>query len=115
MDSSFTHRPFSFARFASTATTALLLLAICCAGLEVFAQERAPAAHVPASWTKDGVDLAKLFAAVVDTVDKKFFDTAVLKKLDWRGRADAVRGSVVAAPTIEDAVGQINALLAELK
>src|SRR5262249_10146131 len=46
---------------------------------------------------------------------KNFVDVELLRKVDWRTRANAVRPSVLSAPTIEDAVRRMNALLAELK
>lgn len=61
------------------------------------------------------VDRVKLFDAVVEKVEQKFFDVKRLKEIDWRARAEAVRPAVLAAPTTDDAVRQINALLAELK
>jgi carboxyl-terminal processing protease len=61
------------------------------------------------------LDRAKLFDSVVETVERKFFDQKLLKQIDWRARADAVRPAVLAAPTTDDAVRQINALLAEFK
>jgi carboxyl-terminal processing protease len=61
------------------------------------------------------VDRAKLFEAVVETIDRGFADPELLKTLDWLGRARAVRSSVLAAPTTEDAVARINDLIAELK
>jgi carboxyl-terminal processing protease len=102
------------APMACAFATAVLAVSFC-AHSAWSAEERPAAAHAEARWDKQGIDLAKLFDAVVDTVDKKFFDEALLKQLDWRGRANAVRPSVVAAATPEDAVRQINALLAELK
>jgi len=61
------------------------------------------------------LDRAKLFDAVVEKIEQKFFDVKRLKETDWRARAQAARPSVLAAPTTDDAVRQINALLAELK
>ena len=60
------------------------------------------------------VDLAKLFDTVVDTVNKSFFDQAALNQGHWRERAQAIRPSVLESRTIDDAVRQINQLLAEL-
>lgn len=61
------------------------------------------------------VDRARLFDAVVDGIEKNFFNEDRLKEIDWRARAAAARREVVDAPTAEDAVRRINALLAELK
>jgi carboxyl-terminal processing protease len=83
-----------------------------CAGCPATASAEQP--PVRAGWDKQDIDLGKLFDAVIDTVDKRFFDLARLGQIDWRGRAAAVRPSVVAAATTEDAVRRINALLAEL-
>src|SRR5262249_45763353 len=60
-------------------------------------------------------DLGKLHDAVVEAIEKNFFDEALLRQVDWRARATAVRPSVVSAATTEEAVRRINALLAELK
>ena len=59
-------------------------------------------------------ELARLFDAVVETIEKKFFDETLLKRLDWRARANAVRPSVLSAAGTEDAARRINALLSEL-
>jgi len=104
-----------FALSARVFATALLAAASCCASSALRAQERGPGAHAEARWDQQAIDLAKLFDAVVDTVDKKFFDEALLKQIAWRGRAKTVRPAVLSAVTAEDAVRQINALLAELK
>jgi hypothetical protein len=61
------------------------------------------------------IDRGKLFDTVVETIETKFFDTARLREIDWRGRAYAVRASVLEAATTAQAVRRINALLAELK
>src|SRR5215510_15089776 len=65
-------------------------------------------------WEKD-VDVAKLYDTVVETIDQRFYDEGILKKLDWRARAQALRPSVVSAATAQDAARQINELLSELK
>src|SRR5215510_1725245 len=104
-----------FALSARVFATALLAAASCCASSTLRAQERTPGAYAKSRWDQQAIDLAKLFDAVIDTVDKKFFDEARLKQIDWRGRANAVRRSVLSAATTVDAVRQINALLAELK
>jgi carboxyl-terminal processing protease len=109
-------RPRSFVATCAFATVLFLFLC-CCVGFHsaAGAQDRAPAFQAESHWDKTGVDLAKLFDAVVETVDQKFFDEALLKQLNWRARAKALRPSVLSAATPEDAVRQINALLAELK
>lgn len=60
------------------------------------------------------VDLAKLFDAVVETIDRQFVDPQLLETLDWQTRAKAVRSSVLSAPTTDDAVERINSLIGEL-
>ena len=74
----------------------------------------APSIEPRGRWVKD-VDLEKLYDAVVETIDRRFYDEGILKKLDWRARAQALRSSVVSAATPQDAVRQINELLSELK
>jgi carboxyl-terminal processing protease len=69
----------------------------------------------PAISDSASLDVAKLYDAVVQTVDKAFYDPKLLQELDWKTRANAVRPSVLAAPSTEDAVRQINGLLSELK
>ncbi|HUI95438.1 MAG TPA: S41 family peptidase [Xanthobacteraceae bacterium] len=81
---------------------------------QVLAQEPSARAQVSADWTGEKIDLAQLFDAVVDAVDKDFFDQAALNQGHWRERAQAMRPAVLASPTIGDAVRQINALLAQL-
>src|SRR5205814_1046019 len=61
------------------------------------------------------VDRAKLFDAVVETIERYFVDTDRLAAVDWQGRAREVRPSVLAAATTEEAVSHIRKLLAELK
>jgi hypothetical protein len=78
-----------------------------------YAEARAPFAEFHAE--QNAVDPASLYDAVVETVEKGFFDATLLKQLDWRERAKAVRPSVLAAGTTDDAVRKINALLSELK
>jgi carboxyl-terminal processing protease len=78
-------------------------------------QERAQGVLAETPWDKQSLDVAKLYDTVVETVEREFFDQGLLKRLDWRERAKAVRPSVVSAASAEDAVRQINALLAELK
>src|SRR5262245_66301844 len=99
--------------FVRVFATALLAAALGHSALR--AEQRAPSTYVQSRWDQQAIDLAKLFDAVVDTVDKKFFDEALLKQIAWRGRAKTVRPAVLSAVTAEDAVRQINALLAELK
>jgi carboxyl-terminal processing protease len=79
------------------------------------AAERAPAmaAEPHSSWTN--VDIAKLYDAVVETIEKNFFDDVRLQEIAWRARADALRPAVLAASSAEDAIRQIKALLAELE
>jgi carboxyl-terminal processing protease len=74
----------------------------------------APSIEPRGRWVKD-VDLEKLYDAVVETIDRRFYDEGILKRLDWRARAQALRSSVVSAATPQDAVRQINELLSELK
>lgn len=60
------------------------------------------------------VDLPKLFDAVVETIEQKFVDPEILKRIGWRARAADVRHSVLTSASTEAAVNAINALLAEL-
>jgi len=96
-----------------------------CAGTLLAAPLSAPSVHYAQGaealsveargrWEKD-VDVAKLYDAVVETIDQRFYDEGILKKLDWRARAQALRPSVVSAATAQDAARQINELLSELK
>jgi carboxyl-terminal processing protease len=75
------------------------------------AETPAPSVRTQAS---EPVDLPKLFDMVVETIDRRFVDVELLKTLDWQARAKAVRSSVLSAATTEDAVEQINNLIAEL-
>jgi carboxyl-terminal processing protease len=102
---------------AAAHALAIALLAVSCCGVGSYAttlgQERAAAGQTQRD--DFGIDRAKLFDAVVDTVDKEFFDEAILRQIDWRSRAQAVRPSVLSAATAEEAVRRINGLLSELK
>jgi carboxyl-terminal processing protease len=95
----------------------LLLFSCCCPTFwpAAVAEERAPASDPQTHRDRTSEELAKLYDAVVETIDQKFFDEALLKQLDWRARAQAVRASVLSTPTTEDGIRQINALLSELK
>src|SRR5262249_10636237 len=73
---------------ASACAVVLLAIVFCFAGSPLHAEPMAE---------KQGADLAKLFDSVVDTVDKKFFDEATLRQVDWRRRANEVRPSALAA------------------
>lgn len=96
--------------------TVVLLLPFCCTGLRpAGAEEQAPSVHAEPQWDAKTSELARLFDAVVETIEKKFFDETLLKQLDWRGRANAVRPSVLSAERTEDAARRINGLLSELK
>jgi carboxyl-terminal processing protease len=82
------------------------------ASSQPLAQDRR--APVNAEWAEDKIDLVQLFDAVIDTVNKSFFDKAALNQGNWQGRAQAIRPSVLNSPTIGDVVRQINELLGEL-
>jgi carboxyl-terminal processing protease len=111
-------RPRSAATARAFATALLALLCWLGPHAALQAQQLAPSARtavVPMPWDKGAsIDLAQLFDTVVETVERRFFDEALLKRQDWRSRAAAVRASVLAAATAEDAVRRINALLSEL-
>jgi carboxyl-terminal processing protease len=101
---------------------AIVLALACCFSVPVApraqeqtAQDQPPSIDLETPWGRQSVDLTKLYDAVVDTVERRFFDEARLKELNWRTRTDALRPSVLAAVTAEDAIRQINALLSELK
>src|SRR5262245_279299 len=57
------------------------------------------------------LERSALLDAVVDTIDRRFVDPELLKTLNWRERADAIRASVLSAPSTEDAVARINDLI----
>ncbi|MCC6780803.1 MAG: PDZ domain-containing protein [Hyphomicrobiales bacterium] len=99
---------------------ATVLLAAHCwlvQSVPLLAQEQTPSTRILSmSWYKDtDLDAGKLFDAVVETIDRHFFDETLLKERDWRTRAAAIRSSVIAATTADEAVHRINELLAELK
>lgn len=99
-------------RFPALVFAAAVVMASSCAST-VRAETSATPAHSEAS-VGASVDLAKLFDTVVQTIDQRFVDAELLKKLDWQARAKAVRSSVLSAATTEDAVAEINSLIAEL-
>jgi carboxyl-terminal processing protease len=74
------------------------------------ARAETPAAQAPAA-----SGFGTLFDAVVDKTAKEFWDKQRLAEVGWDKRAADVRQSVVDAPSIEEAVRRINALLGELK
>lgn len=98
---------------ALSAAMALIIVLSC--GTTSITSTNAQEALRESTWHGGDVDIGKLFDAVVDNVEKNFFDVAKLKQVEWSSRAAAVRPSVLAAPTLDDAVRQINALLADLK
>jgi carboxyl-terminal processing protease len=79
------------------------------------ADERSERAPARAQWSDEALDLGKLFDTVVETVNRNFYNDVVLKRHNWTERAQAARQSVLSAPTVDDAVRQINKLLAELE
>ena len=84
-------------------------------GNSLKAESSAAPLHSRAQPAAPELDRAKLFDTIVETVEQRFVDKDRLKQMNWRARADAVRPAVLAAPTTDDAVRYINALLAELK
>jgi carboxyl-terminal processing protease len=113
-------RPRSAVVSRALATT--LLVFSCCTTLPVTprAQEQPPqqqarSVDLETPWGQQSIDLGNLYDRVIETIEQRFFNSALLNELDWRTRANAARPSVVAATTVEDAVRQINALLSELK
>ena len=100
--------------------TALVIATILpCIGVELQFATTFPAhaqtSRLESPWDNSSVDVGKLYDGVVDTIERSFFDVARLKEVDWRARAAEVRPSVLAAPTLKEAVRIINGLLAELK
>ena len=98
--------------FALALATLSLLTLLPGASSRALAEEQG--AQVSAEWADDKVDLPQLFDAVVDAVDKNFFDKAALAQGNWRERAQEMRPSALASPSIDDAVRQINQLLSGL-
>jgi carboxyl-terminal processing protease len=83
-------------------------------GRQAQAEEPSERAQVSADWISDKVTLAQLFDAVIEAVNQKFFDPAVLRKVVWQERVQATRQLVLGSKTADDAIRQINKLLAEL-
>jgi len=100
-----------------TCALALAVLASGCGGLGTGPAIGAEAQALADSFdSRDrSIDLARLFDAVVETVEASFFDKALLRELDWRRRAAGVRASIITASSTDNAVRRINALIAELK
>jgi carboxyl-terminal processing protease len=100
---------------------AIVLASACCIATPPVAraqdqvQNPAPRTTVEVPWDKQSLDLARLYDAVVDIIDQKFFDEKLLRRLNWRERTAAVRPDVLSAGNAQAAVARINALLAELK
>lgn len=99
-------------RFAPKIIAFVALAVLCAAPPSTLARaESAPALAV----AEPAVDREKLFDAVVDAIQRRFVDEQILKRIDWPERARATRPAVLAAASTREAVGRINALLAELK
>ncbi len=60
-------------------------------------------------------ELGRLFDAVVETINRSFWDSERLTAIGWQQRAAQVRQSIVEAPSLEAAARGINALLGEIK
>jgi hypothetical protein len=75
----------------------IIALAVCSLSLPPSAEAEDLQSQALERWSHNGVELPRLFDAVVDTVEKNFFDEALLKRIDWRARAQAARQSVAAA------------------
>jgi carboxyl-terminal processing protease len=104
--------------FVALALAALLLFAdgaaVVHSGGNAQAEEVPGRGQVSAGWITDKVNLAQLFDSVLETVDQNFFDPSVLKQSVWQERVQAARSLVLDSKTADDAVRQINKLLAEL-
>jgi carboxyl-terminal processing protease len=103
-----------FARYRRPTAVVAALISFLAVTPAPRAEAPAVAPH-PETSASERVDPAKLFDAVVDTIERRFVDTEMLKALDWPARAAAVRASVVSAATVDEAVDLIKKLLAELK
>jgi carboxyl-terminal processing protease len=102
-------------RLSAYGSTAALLFVVVCLFTSSVDGAEIDASPPPTTAAPSDIELAKLYDAVVETIEGKFYSTQVLQQLDWSTRAKALRPSVLASPTKEDAVRQINALLSELK
>jgi carboxyl-terminal processing protease len=60
-------------------------------------------------------ELGRLFDAVVETTERAFWDKDRLEAIGWKGRAAAVRESVLDAGTYAEAAQRINQLLGGLR
>jgi carboxyl-terminal processing protease len=95
---------------------AVILAAGCWLAPAPAVHAEAPAAAVRSqASTLAEIDLTRLFDAVVETIGQRFVDAELLKTIDWQERAKAVRHPVISAATLDEAVGRINQLIAELK
>jgi len=92
-----------------------IVLFVACAGFPHALGAEAAAPAIRADRGEQSLDLAKLFDAVVDTVEQRFFDVTRLREVDWQAHAAAIRPFVLSAASTEDAVRRINGLLSELK
>jgi carboxyl-terminal processing protease len=100
------------ARLVALAIAAMALLAM--APAQLTAQE-APGARLGAAETFTREDFARLFDAMVERVDKSFWDKDRLASTGWERLAQAARPGVIEAPNLDEAVRRINALLGQLK
>src|SRR6202043_1048622 len=77
----------------------VLFVASCCVGFPhaLGAEAAAPAIRAETHRGEQSLDLAKLFDAVVDTVEQRFFDVTRLREVDWQAHAAAIRPSVLSA------------------
>jgi hypothetical protein len=100
------------ARLVALAIAGLALLVM--APAQLTAQE-APGARLGAAETFTREDYARLFDAMVERVDKSFWDKDRLASTGWERLAQALRPGVIEATNLEEAVRRINALLGQLK
>lgn len=91
----------------------MLCVVLACAAAPSRAQE-APA-EVEAARAAPAQAFGALFDAVVEQIDKSFWDRERLAETQWLQRAGTVRPEVVAAASLTDAASRINAYLAELR
>jgi carboxyl-terminal processing protease len=79
------------------------------------AQDAPPPAAVETARVPLAQTLGALFDAVVEAVDKSFWDRERLAETGWLQRAASVRPEVIAAANLQDAARRINAFLGELR
>lgn len=93
---------------------ALCLAAAVPSGIIALAQRASPTTASPERALPDG-EARRVLDAVMNAIDKRFFDTAKLAQVNFRKLAEDAADNIAAARTPSDLATRLNALLARLE